>query len=74
MTSGKRKTEDTAKGCRSLAQDDRARAAATMNPHMRATFEGSADVWIARAKLLDRLETSFNQRVAANSRATVSAR
>lgn len=68
MISARRKTEDTAEGCRSLAQNDRARAAQMVNPHMRASLERSAEAWTARAKLLDRLETNFNQRVAMQGR------
>ena len=66
MTSGRRRLEDTAEGCRALAEDDRGRASAMENPHMRATLERSAHTWAARARLLDRLETSLNERAAAN--------
>jgi hypothetical protein len=71
VTSGRRRLEDTAGGCRSFAQDDRARATSTINPRMRATLERSAEAWTARAKLLDRLEANFNDRVAANDRSVV---
>ena len=55
-----RKREDTAEGCRALALDDRARAADVVgSAHMRSTFERSADAWLARAKLLERLGASF---------------
>jgi hypothetical protein len=64
----RKKREDTAEGCRLLAEDDRARAAATPNEHMRSCLEGSADAWAARAKLLDRLEANFNARAEANVR------
>lgn len=70
MTSARRRVEDTAEGCRSLAEDDRARAAAMINPQMRASHERSASAWTARAKLLERLETGFNERIAANRRST----
>lgn len=73
MTSGRRRLEDTAVGCRSLAEDDRGRAEAMMNPHMRTTLERSAEAWAARAKLLDRLENSFNERVAAHGRSVARA-
>jgi hypothetical protein len=66
VTIRQRKLEDTAAGCRSLAEDDQARATSMMNPHMRASLERSADAWTARAKLLGRLETSFYERAAAN--------
>ena len=63
MTSARRRTEDTADGCRSLAENDRVRATATINARMRASLERSADAWTARARLLQRLETSFNERL-----------
>lgn len=68
MISARRRVENTAAGCRSLAEDDRIRATAMINPRMRASLERSADTWTARAKLLDRLEASFNERLAANGR------
>ena len=58
----RKKLEDTAEGCRSMADGDRARAAATPTDHMRRTLERSADAWAARAALLGRLEASFNAR------------
>lgn len=67
MTSARRRAEDTADGCRSLAENDRVRATAMINPHMRTSLERSADAWAARAKLLQRLETRFNERVASGS-------
>jgi hypothetical protein len=66
MSSGRRKPEDSAEGCRALEQADRLRAAAMVNPHMRETLERSADAWNARATLLDRLEAGFNERAAEN--------
>lgn len=74
MTSAHRRAEDTAEGCRSLAQDDRARAKAMINLHMRATLERSAEAWSARAKFLGRLERNFEERVAAHSRSIKEAR
>ena len=65
MSLGKRKAEDSADGCRALAQADRARAAAVASEHMRAVLENSADAWTARARLLDRLEKDFTKRAAA---------
>jgi hypothetical protein len=65
MSAAKRKTEDSADGCRGLAQADRARAATMTSEHMRAVLERSADAWSARARLLDRLEKDFTKRVAA---------
>jgi hypothetical protein len=72
VTSGRRRFEDTAGGCRSLAEDDRARATLAINLHMRASLERSAEAWTARARLLDRLEANFDDRVAANAQSVVS--
>lgn len=66
MNSARRRPEDSAGGCRALEQADRLRALATPNSHIRETLERSADAWNARATLLDRLETSFNERAAEN--------
>src|SRR5207253_3797176 len=66
MSSPRQKPEDSAHGCRANAMSDRERAAAASNERMRASLERSAEVWITRAKLLDRLETSFHARAAAN--------
>ena len=65
MSAAKRKTEDSADGCRGLARADRARAATTTSEHMRAVLERSAHAWSARARLLDRLEKDFTERAAA---------
>jgi hypothetical protein len=63
-----RKREDTADGCRELAFDDRARAADVVgSDHMRNTLERSADAWVERAKLLERLEASFSARIGAEA-------
>lgn len=66
MSSGRRRPEDSAPGCRALEQADRLRALAMLNPHMRESLERSADAWNARATLLDRLEAGFNERAAEN--------
>lgn len=66
MSSGQRKPEDSASGCRALEKENRLRAVETPNAHMRASLERSADAWNVRAKLLERLETSFNERAAKN--------
>lgn len=68
MTSPRRRPEDTAEGCRSLAANDLVRAADMVNPHMRVAHERSADAWTARAELLEGLESSFNERLAFNGR------
>jgi len=63
MSSAKRKPEDSAVGCRAFAASDLERASATLNVHMRSTFERSAEAWTVRAKLLERLEATFNARL-----------
>lgn len=69
MTAGKKKPEDSAEGCRAHEQADRLRAMSISNPHMRQSVERSADAWATRADLLQRLEASFDARVAANAAA-----
>jgi len=64
----RRKPEDTAEGCRRLAQGNRAQAAGSPSEHMRGCLERSADAWTARAVLLERLEASFNARSEAQAR------
>ena len=70
MTSPRRRPEDTAEGCRSLAANDLLRAAEMVNPHIRISHERSADAWTARAELLERLESRFNERLAVNGRSS----
>ena len=60
----RRRPEDTAQGCRALADADRTRAADMVNDHMRGAHERSADAWTSRADLLQRLELSSNARAA----------
>ena len=62
--SHRRRPEDTAHGCRALADADRERAADMVNDHMRGAHERSADAWASRADLLERLELSSNARAA----------
>jgi len=64
MSSPRRKPEDSPDGCRAFAASDRERALTAANGHVRDRFERSAAAWSARACLLDRLETSFDARVA----------
>jgi hypothetical protein len=64
VIAARRKPEDSAEGCRSLERADRLRALAVTNPHMRECLERSADAWLARASLLERLEESFAKRAA----------
>ena len=65
MGARRRKPEDTADGCRALAQADRDRAAEMPNAHMRGTLERSAENWNNRAALLERLEDGVTARAAA---------
>lgn len=58
----RRRPEDTAQGCRDMAEADRARAAGESSAHMRGTLERSADAWGNRAELLNRLEASSSAR------------
>jgi hypothetical protein len=51
-----RKLEDTAAGCRSLANDDRIRAQESDSSQMRFRLSCSAEAWTARAELLGRME------------------
>ena len=73
MTSPRRRPEDTAKGCRYLAANDLVREAEMVNPNARDSHERSADAWTARAELLERLESSFNERLAVNGRSSAPA-
>lgn len=73
MTSPRRRPEDTAEGCRSLAASDLVRAAEMVNPRMRVSHERSADAWTARAEWLERLESSFNERLAVTGRSSARA-
>ena len=69
MGARRRKPEDTADGCRALAQADRDRAADMPNAHMRGTLERSAENWNNRAALLERLEDGVTARAAAHGHA-----
>ena len=52
-----RKPEDTAAGCRILANDEKERAEQSDCAQTRERLMGSAHVWSARADLLEQLET-----------------
>ncbi|MFL6728442.1 MAG: hypothetical protein ACJ8EI_10240 [Sphingomicrobium sp.] len=67
MVAQRRKPEDTADGCRALAQADRDRAAEMANVQMRGTLERSAENWNNRANLLERIEGGVTARAAANA-------
>jgi hypothetical protein len=64
----RRRPEDTAQGCRDMAEADRSRAADTSSAHMRETLERSAQAWGNRAALLNRLEASSGIRAEAAAR------
>ena len=51
--------EDSATGCRERAEADLRRANEDMPINARQVLQASATHWLARAELLDRLETSF---------------
>jgi predicted HTH transcriptional regulator len=57
-TTQHKKREDTADGCRSMAQDDRSRAEESDSDRMRFRLACSAEAWTTRAELLDRLEAN----------------
>jgi hypothetical protein len=52
-----RKPENTAAGCREMAENDRARAKADGNDSMKMVLERSANAWEARGVIFKRLET-----------------
>lgn len=54
--------EDSAKGCRERAEADLRRADDDLPINARQVLQASAKHWLARAELLDRLETSFATR------------
>ena len=58
----KRRAEDTAAGCRILADQDQVRAARTTSDRRRRLLEHSAEAWAARAALLERLESKSDVR------------
>jgi hypothetical protein len=57
-TTAHKRAENTADGCRSMAQDDRSRAEESDSDRMRFRLACSAEAWTARAELLDRLEAN----------------
>ena len=63
LTLRRKRPEDTPAGCRSFAAADLRRAAETNVDHGRWRYQHSADAWLARAELLDRLEAKFQARV-----------
>ena len=63
LTARRKRPEDTPEGCRELAAADLRRAEAHAAEHVRWRYRCSADAWLARAELLDRLEAQFQKRV-----------
>ena len=55
--------EDSARGCRERAEADLRRADDDMPVNARQVLQASARHWLARAELLERLETSFAERL-----------
>ena len=58
----RKKLEDTPAGCRALAAADLCRADELTGDHARWRYRHSAESWLARAELLDRLEAKFQER------------
>ena len=56
--------EDSARGCRERAEADLRRADDDMPVNARQVLQASARHWLARAELLEGLETSFATRCA----------
>lgn len=54
--------EDSAQGCRERAEADLRRADDDLPINARQVLQASARHWLARAELLERLETSFATR------------
>jgi hypothetical protein len=69
LTTRRKRPEDTATGCRALAADDLRRAEALTGDHVCWRYRRSAEAWLTRAALLDRLEARFQERMRAVQRA-----
>ena len=65
-----KKPEDTAEGCRAMAEADHSRAAEMGGDRLRFRIERSADAWTARAELLERLEARRTAEAASHHRRT----
>ena len=63
LTLRRKQPQDTPGGCRALAAADLSRAEALVGEHVRWRYEHSAQAWLARADLLERLETKFQARL-----------
>lgn len=60
-----KRAEDTAAGCRANAAADLVRAVEPGGDYRRVRLERSAEIWSARADLLDRLDENHKARIAA---------
>ena len=63
LTLRRKRPEDTPAGCRAFAEADLRRAEELTGEHVRWRYRHSADAWLARADMLDRLEAKFQERV-----------
>ena len=63
LTLHRRQPQDTSAGCRARAAADLSRAAELTGDHVRWRYQHSAQAWLARADLLDRLEAKFQARL-----------
>ena len=63
LTLRRRQPQDTSAGCRARAAADISRAADLTGDHVRWRYQHSAQAWLARADLLDRLEAKFQARL-----------
>ena len=55
-------TKDTGAACRERASADLLRSAAMLTVNQRLTLERSAESWMLRAIMLERIEKSFDKR------------
>ena len=62
LTLRPKQPQDTPAGCRALAAADFSRAESLTGEHVRWRYQHSAQVWLARAALLERLEAKFQAR------------
>ena len=63
LTLRRRQPQDTSAGCRQRAAADLSRAAELAGDHVQWRYRHSAQAWLMRADLLDRLEAKFQARL-----------
>lgn len=63
LTLRRKHAHDTPDGCRAMAAADLTRAEGLTGEHVRWRYEHSAQAWLARAEMLDRLEAKFQARL-----------